>query len=298
MNKQQLILLAKRRVDEKRQNAQTVCENTLAKLREQDDWRSCEHSLKRAQVAFVLHKDESAKAKIEKFERLQKLLLKKYNLSEQDLHPHYCCTKCNDTGYAKGKACDCLKAELRNLLVDESNVVNKTFTFENSKETNKHNLAVAKKAQEVCSDENLKNVLLIGGTGTGKTYLLSACANRCATLGKSVFFTTAYNLGSLFLECHLSDLATKQTILDNLADVDVLVIDDLGTENVYKDVTAQYLFALVNERMVRGKQTFFSTNLPLGDFRDKYDERIFSRLVDQNITLVAQLQGADKRVKK
>ena len=84
--------------------------------------------------------------------------------------------------------------------------------------------------------------------------------------------------------------------MENLLDVDVLFIDDLGTENIYKNVTAEYLFVVINERIARGKQTFVSTNLTLNDIRNKYDERIFSRIVDKNVTFVAQLNGDDKRI--
>ena len=84
--------------------------------------------------------------------------------------------------------------------------------------------------------------------------------------------------------------------MENILDVDVLFVDDLGTENVYRNVTAEYLFVVINERIARGKQTFISTNLSLADIRTAYDERIFSRLVDKNVTFLAQLVGDDKRI--
>ena len=83
--------------------------------------------------------------------------------------------------------------------------------------------------------------------------------------------------------------------MENILDVDVLFVDDLGTENVYRNVTAEYLFVVINERIARGKQTFISTNLSLANIRTAYDERIFSRLVDKNVTFLAQLVGEDKR---
>ena len=109
---------------------------------------------------------------------------------------------------------------------------------------------------------------------------------------------TAYALNETFLEAHLSDYAVSQAILEAITDADALIIDDLGAEIVYKNVTAEYLFAVLNERIARRKQTFISTNLTLADIRDRYDERIFSRLVDQSSTVVAQLTGADKRLVK
>ena len=83
--------------------------------------------------------------------------------------------------------------------------------------------------------------------------------------------------------------------MENLLDVDALFIDDLGTENIYRNVTAEYLFVVINERIARGKQTFISTNLTLDSIRWRYDQRIFSRLMNKDLTFVYQLVGEDKR---
>lgn len=297
MNREQLILAAKRKIDANRLQAIDDFEKKLSYLREHADWQKCEHALKTAQVDLVLYKKAEAKAIVDKQKQIRAQLLNKYGVTEADLTPKYTCKKCEDTGYVNGQPCSCLQAVIRTLIVAESNVANKNYTFENSAETNKHNISVYKMAERVCTQNALQNILLTGGTGTGKTYLLSCCLDRCAEVGKSVLFVTAYNLNSLFLECHLSNLATKQIIMDNLTDVDVLAIDDLGTENVYKNVTAEYTFQLLNERLSRKKQTFISTNLSLSDIRERYDERLFSRMIDQNLTFVAKLEGNDKRLK-
>ncbi len=294
MNKQ-IIVSAKRIIDARRMQAVDKCEQLLEELRTHADFRECEKELKSAQVAYTIGRKSSEKATVEKLKGELKSILHKYGVTERDLLPKYSCPKCQDTGYVNGNACSCLQQEIRNVLFNESNVTSKDFTFENSTETNKHNLAVYKKAKEVCDGGKLRNILLVSNPGHGKTYLLSACANYCISLNKSVIFTTAYNLSTLFLECHLGNLATKQMILNSLTDVDVLVIDDLGTENVYKTVTAEYMFSLLNERIAQNRQTFISSNLTLEDLRDKYDERIFSRILDQNTTLVASLEGASKR---
>lgn len=298
MNKQQLLSIAKKTVYERREKAVADYERTLAQLRAHVDFADCETKLKAAQVEYALHNDAASRKEVEKYSALRLKLLKKYRVSEDDLRPKYYCTKCGDTGYVLGKTCTCLQEEMRKAIISQSTALNKSFTFENSKETDKHNVAVYKKAKEVCANGTLKNILLTGTTGTGKTYLLCACANYCAELGKTVLLVTAYGLNSMFLTGHVSNIETKNAVMENLTDVDVLIVDDLGTENVYKNVTAEYLFALLNERISCGKQTFFSTNLTLSDIRERYDERLFSRIVNQEITFVAKLEGADKRLIK
>ncbi len=297
MNKQQLIQIATRNVLEKRNNAIDRCEKLLAKLRAIPQWAECEKNLKQAQVDFVmLGNRDCDKQKIAHYQALQQKMLEKCHLTAQDLKPKFSCQLCQDTGYVGNVACQCLQAEIRKQLVKNSNVANPNHTFENSCEKDKHNNLVYKKAQKICQEGDYRNLLLVGNTGTGKTYLLCACANECLATNKSVLYTTAYALNETFLECHLSGYETKQIVMENLLDVDALFVDDLGTENIYRNVTAEYLFVIINERIVRGKQTFISTNLSLADIRERYDERIFSRLVDKNITFVAQLTGNDKRM--
>ena len=299
MKKQQLLQQAKRVIDERRFEAEDKAENLLVGLRENTDFAAIEHQLRKAQVDLAMGNGDSKKlqSEIKQLQKQQSALLSKIGLSLSMLSPQYQCSKCQDTGYVDGAMCSCLQEEVRKLIVADSNVINKSYTFANTKEMGKHNLAVYKKAREVCLDGKT-NMLLTGNTGSGKTYLLTACANLCMEHNLSVLFVTAYSLNSSFLEAHLSDFESRQTTLDNLVDVDVLLIDDLGTETVYKNVTAEYLFAVLNERIARGKQTFISTNLTLAEIRERYDERIFSRLVDQNTTFVAQLTGEDKRLKK
>ena len=300
MNRQQLLTLAKRTLDERRRNAEEKCDGVLATLRNDGSFCEIERGLRQAEVDYAMNDGEKkklAQKQIAAFTSKRDEFLKARGLTASDLQPHYSCAKCDDTGYVNGAICSCLNEEVRKLIFAESNVTNSNHTFANAKETNAHNRAVYKKAQQVCAEGKL-NMLLTGNTGTGKTYLLTACANCCALENRSVLLLTAYTLNGMFLEAHLSDFATHQSIIDNLVDVDVLLIDDLGTENVYKNVTAEYFFSVLNERIARKKQTFISTNLTLTDIRERYDERIFSRLVDQSTTFVAELTGADKRIKK
>ncbi|MCM1194427.1 MAG: ATP-binding protein [Firmicutes bacterium] len=300
MNRQQLLANAKRNIEEKRFRAEEQYESTMERLRKDPEFKSCERNFRLAQIEYADASEEqrlNVKEKIAKYKKEQRALLAKFRLDESALRPKYECKICNDSGYVNGSVCSCLQNELCRLLTAESNVMNTDYTFDNSAEKDADNLSVYKVARKAC-ETGAKNILLTGNTGSGKTYLLTACSNYAISKGKSVLFVTAYTLNNMFLDAYLSDLQTGQAILDTLTDVDVLSIDDLGTEINRKNVTAEYLFAVLNERIAQRKQTFISTNLTLLDIRDRYDERIFSRLVDKNNTLVAKLEGSDKRIKQ
>ena len=72
-----------------------------------------------------------------------------------------------------------------------------------------------------------------------------------------------------------------------------MIIDDLGTEVTNNFVTSQ-LFACLNERNLRRKSSIISTNLNLSELRDRYSDRIFSRITS-NYSL-CKLTGPDIRI--
>ena len=78
-----------------------------------------------------------------------------------------------------------------------------------------------------------------------------------------------------------------------LYNYDLVIVDDLGTEVLSSFVTSQ-LFTLLNEREMRRKSTIISTNLNLSELRDRYSDRVFSR-VSKNFQL-CKLSGPDVRM--
>ena len=77
-----------------------------------------------------------------------------------------------------------------------------------------------------------------------------------------------------------------------------MLIDDLGTEPVLKNVTKEYLYNLINTRQINKRATLITTNLSLDNILDRYDERIFSRLGNKNLSTIIQLLSSDKRLKQ
>ena len=74
-----------------------------------------------------------------------------------------------------------------------------------------------------------------------------------------------------------------------------MIIDDLGTEITNSFVTSE-LFSCLNERHLRRRSTLISTNISLEELRDRYSDRIFSRITS-GFTL-CKLTGPDIRILK
>ena len=75
-------------------------------------------------------------------------------------------------------------------------------------------------------------------------------------------------------------------------DVDLLIIDDLGTEFVTQFTTAAF-FDVINSRIISGKSTIISSNLDFEKLSEIYSQRITSRFMG-DYTIV-QTVGRDLR---
>ncbi len=62
--------------------------------------------------------------------------------------------------------------------------------------------------------------------------------------------------------------------------VDLLIIDDLGTE-FSTAFTSSELFDILNTRLISKKPVIISTNLSVSELQNMYSERITSRIIGQ-----------------
>lgn len=220
-------------------------------------------------------------------------LLKKQNIS---LTEKFSCSKCKDSGYVSGKMCSCLKKEISNILFEESNF-GKLVSFESAKKTApKEYRKLYEKMQEWCHSDFKKNLIYISGmVGVGKTYLTLAIANELIEEGKIVKLVTAFQMSRDFKEYRFK---YNEELLNKYLNCECLFIDDLGTEIIYKGITIELLFHIINERKIRKLCTVITSNLTLDEIYDRYDERIFSRIVDKNTSIPINLTGKDLRINK
>ncbi len=219
--------------------------------------------------------------------------LKEHNIT---LAEKFNCSKCKDSGYINGQMCSCLKKEISNILLEESNF-GKLVSFESAKQTApKEFQKLYDKMKEWCHSDFKKNLIFISGkAGVGKTYLTTAIANELIEEGKIVKLVTAFQMSRDFKEYRFK---YNEELLDRYLSCEFLFIDDLGTETLYKDITIDLLFHVINERRIRKLCTIITSNLTLDEIYDRYDERIFSRIVDRDKSITINLVGKDLRINK
>lgn len=268
--------------------------------------KSCIYEIAKAEF----EKKDATKIKLE-FKNLQNQLnnlLKNMGFSKTDLKPQYYCPICGDTGLVKGKPCACYKTELSRAILEETGIELQTLPkFEtanfsvfdkNIRDDIQTFYSKMESYSKKLSMSDKKIITLTGGTGVGKTYLTQCVVSNALKNGAFTIFTTAFNLNNDMLKYHCSPLEGKEEVLEPYIACDLLVIDDFGSENILNNVTREYLYLIINERLAANKNTIITTNLNLQQIRDVYDERIFSRLANTRTSALLEIPGTDIRVKK
>lgn len=240
--------------------------------------------------------------------RRAELLLKNgYSVDYSDVK--YECTKCSDTGFVDNTMCSCMKEALTLAGIENSGFAElvRTQSFENFSldyyagnmkfhENMRKNVECLKKYVDTFDPTMSRSILLMGGTGLGKTHLSSAVARGVIEKGSDVFYTGAIDLFSSFeIQRFKSYSNEPNELIERYFECDLLIIDDLGTEMI-NQFSVSTLYNLLNDRLMRKKPTIVSTNLSREDIQKKYTDRIVSRLLGEYIVLT--FYGTDVRAQK
>lgn len=125
--------------------------------------------------------------------------------------------------------------------------------------------------------QNSGNLLFIGGTGLGKTFLSACIARTVADRGFGVVYETASHLFSNLERAKFSGDEEARRLCDQYLSCDLLIIDDLGTEMPGQFVTSA-LYGVLNDRLLAGRPMVVSTNLNVEELGRRYSPQIRSRL--------------------
>ena len=267
-------------------------------------------------MAEALAAGENCAEKVAQIRRENEILLqKKKEMLKAAGYPEdytdikYECEKCMDSGFVDGYMCDCMRRELIYAGYESSGIANllRSQNFENfsldyyKTNTEAYNMMAMvfdymKNYAENFKGKGSPNLLLMGGTGLGKTHLSSAVAKRIIERGYDVYYVSAINMFSGFEFAQFGRSSSfVQESPERCLECDLLIVDDLGTE-MTNQFTVSTLYNLINTRMNLGRPTVISTNLTQSDLRQRYSDRITSRIFGEYRPLF--FKGIDVRVQK
>ena len=320
--------------EQKRRKAQMEAEANIKKLYEQfPGLEQIDDELNKFAInksKSILKGEKNTKkfdAEIDKLKNKKAKFLKERKIEIDLFKPKYECIDCNDTGYIqdynnKSVMCHCLKQKLLNLSYNKSNLSDiKNKNFENfninlfSDEVNVRKYKIKTSPRQniiniknkcmkfIENFDNLeeKNLFFCGNTGLGKTYMSNAIANEILKKGKTVLYQTAPVLLETVIDGKFNKYKNQNAdeFYKNVLTVDLLIIDDLGTENI-NSMTVNELFTILNTRILnlnnKPTKTIISTNLSIEQIFKIYEERIGSRIA--GYYNIFQFVGEDLRLKR
>lgn len=133
-----------------------------------------------------------------------------------------------------------------------------------------------------------RNLVIVGPVGVGKTHAAIAAARPAAMRGLEVRFAPVVDLLD-----QLRPGGVGPPLIDALADVDRLILDDLGSERP-TEWTAERMYSVINRRWMEARPTVATSNLAPELLAEAVGERTFSRLIGDG-ALVVRLAGNDRR---
>ena len=126
--------------------------------------------------------------------------------------------------------------------------------------------------------ERRENILLIGGSGSGKTHLATTLASEACARGKRVRFFRVTELATQLLEAREERQLSRMK--SQLAKLDLLVLDELGYVPA-SQVGAELLFDAISRAYERSS-VIVTTNLPFEEWKEVLgSERLTGATLDR-----------------
>ena len=242
----------------------------------------------------------------------ERAILAMENFEEGYLDDSPICDKCGGSGYIGSNMCECLRELCRQEQKKEVSVLSGSRETFNQFRLDYYPDRVDPKygaSPRTIMERNLRicrtyaltftpdagNLLFVGGTGLGKTFLSACIARAVADRGCSVVYESAGHLFGKLEQAKFNPSEETRREAARFTECDLLILDDLGTEMPGQFVTAAF-YSLLNDRILAGKAMVISTNLNMDELSRRYSPQIASRLQGsfQALTFV----GEDIRVLK
>ena len=137
-----------------------------------------------------------------------------------------------------------------------------------------------------------RGLYFAGDVGTGKTTLAMLVSQAALKAERSVAIYSTPRLLNVIRDT-IGNGESTQALLDELAGVDLLHLDDVGAENT-SDWVLEQLYSIVNARYEDERSTVITSNLMPDALGDQIGQRTVSRLVE--MCELVPIHGEDQRL--
>lgn len=197
--------------------------------------------------------------------------------------------------------CSCKKAELEKKAIEDENkekqlrldtifknsLMDEKFkrctfeTWDHSRGSEKvFNICIGYAKNFKSAKEDNLGLMLYGEPGNGKTHAVSCIANYLMLRGIPTICVSINKMLERIKETYSSyGKEGEETVLKSLSNADLLIIDDLGTEQKNEWSSAK-IYNIMDSRYRNGLPTIITTNINLKDLKDMYQKRTYDRLME------------------
>ena len=197
--------------------------------------------------------------------------------------------------------CSCRKAELEKKVIEDENKekqIRLNSIFKNSLMDEKFKQCTfenwnhyigSEKIFNICSkyasnftkakEDNL-GLMLYGEPGNGKTHAVSCIANYLMLRGIPTICVSINKMLERIKKTYSSyGKEGEETVLKSLSNADLLIIDDLGTEQISEWSQAK-IYNIIDARYRNELPIIVTTNIKVTDLEEMYHKRTYDRLME------------------
>ena len=147
------------------------------------------------------------------------------------------------------------------------------------------------------------SLIIMGKSDTGKTHLAAAIANKLIENDKTVLMERLTNLLDRIRETYENNTKSENELIEIYSNVDMLIIDDLGTEKI-SSWALEKLYTIIQNRYENGLPIIITTRFNKEGLIERFSYSKDSDLVDAMISKLYQmcfgiiLKGTKKELEK
>lgn len=146
-------------------------------------------------------------------------------------------------------------------------------------------------------------IYIFGEVGTGKTELVACICNQLIKNLVPVIITNFLEISKKLRESYNREIETEYQIIERLAKIDLLILDDVGSEKLFKNNGESFMqekiYDIINRRYINKMPTIFTSNYSIQQLIDErgLEIRTADRIAEMS-NAVMKLDGTSYRETK
>ena len=165
------------------------------------------------------------------------------------------------------------------------------LNFENFNSNSENGLAIAIAKDYVnknITSANTNGLIIMGESGVGKTHLAASIANKLIENDKIVLMGRLTTLLDMIKETFRDNTKSENELIELYSNVDVIIIDDLGTEKT-SQWALEKLYTIIQNRNENGLPIIITTRFDKQGLIERFSQSQDEQLVDAIISKLYQM---------